>query len=185
MRVSELLALRWEDIEDGALVIRQHVRYANGERVMVEGRKGKGGERRVELDNTTSALLRQWAVEQKRLRLRSPMWRDRGLVMTSRQSQGGVMGQMISATAIDRWVRDAARRAGVTELSPHGLRHTWATIALANGVPLTVVSERLGHADPSITLRVYAHLLPSADKIAADLMGRLYGDEDYRASGSN
>lgn len=178
MRVSELLALRWEDIEDGALVIRQHVRYANGERVLVEGRKGKGGERRIELDDTTSTLLRQWSVEQKRLRLRSPMWRDQGYVMTSRQARGGIMGRMLSDTAVDQWVRSAARRAGVIELSPHGLRHTWATIALTNGVPLTVVSERLGHADPSITLRVYAHLLPSADRLAADLMDTLYGDTE-------
>jgi len=41
----------------------------------------------------------------------------------------------------------------------HDLRHTWATLALSRGVPLEVVSERLGHASPTITLGIYRHLL--------------------------
>ncbi len=41
----------------------------------------------------------------------------------------------------------------------HDLRHVHATMLLLAGVPVHVVSERLGHADPSITLRVYAHVI--------------------------
>ena len=52
-----------------------------------------------------------------------------------------------------------AARAGLGRVRVHDLRHTWATLALSRGVPLEVVSERLGHASPTITLNVYRHLL--------------------------
>ena len=58
-------------------------------------------------------------------------------------------------------------------LSPHGLRHTWATIALANGVHPRVVQERLGHAHISITLQTYSHVQPTMHDDAAALVAGL------------
>jgi integrase len=56
------------------------------------------------------------------------------------------------------------------------VRHTYATIALANGVPLKVVSERLGHASTQITADIHSHVLPETDARAAEVMGAiLYG----------
>ena len=61
---------------------------------------------------------------------------------------------------------------GVPALSPHGLRHTWATIALSNGVHPRVVHERLGHAHISITLQTYSHVQPTMhDEVAALVAG--------------
>lgn len=57
----------------------------------------------------------------------------------------------------------------------HDLRHTAATLMLLGGVPVKVVSERLGHASPDITLRLYAHVLPGMQKDAAAVMDRLLG----------
>lgn len=187
MRVGDLLALRWEDIDlnAGVLTIARHARRSKERGLeFVEGRKSGAG-RRIELDSTTVSIMRAWSVEQKKIRLRSPMWRDEGLVMTVRFHTNGVMGGALSTATIRLWVEQAAKRAGVPVLSPHGLRHTWATIALTNGVPLTVVSERLGHASPRITLQTYAHLLPSADRLAASLMDQLYGDTDERDASRN
>jgi integrase len=53
------------------------------------------------------------------------------------------------------------------------LRHTHATLLLAKGVPVKVVSERLGHASPTITLQVYAHVLPGSQRDAAELFASL------------
>ena len=50
----------------------------------------------------------------------------------------------------------------------NGLRHTCATLMLLRDVPVKVVSERLGHADVALTLRVYSHVLPGMQKNAAD-----------------
>lgn len=62
----------------------------------------------------------------------------------------------------------------------HDLRHTHATLMLAKGVPVTVVSERLGHASPVITLQVYAHVLPGSQRDAAELFASLVKGGDAR-----
>ncbi len=55
----------------------------------------------------------------------------------------------------------------------HDLRHIHAALLLAKGVPVKVVSERLGHASPVITLQVYAHVLPGSQRHAAELFATL------------
>ena len=61
-------------------------------------------------------------------------------------------------------------RSGLPPIHFHDLRHTYATLALLNGVPVKVVSEVLGHKDVSTTLRTYAHVLPGMGKEAAKTM---------------
>jgi integrase len=55
----------------------------------------------------------------------------------------------------------------------HDLRHTHATILLLAGVPVHVVSQRLGHASPVVTMTVYAHVLPGNQREAANLFAQL------------
>jgi integrase len=59
-------------------------------------------------------------------------------------------------------------KAGIKDASLHTLRHTHASHLISNGVPITVVSERLGHADVNITLSIYSHMLPTDDARAAE-----------------
>jgi integrase len=66
--------------------------------------------------------------------------------------------------------------ANVRRITFHGLRHTSATLLLADGEPVHIVSERLGHRDVSVTLNIYAHALPHHARAAADRIGTLlYG----------
>ncbi len=58
----------------------------------------------------------------------------------------------------------------------HDLRHIHATTLLLAGVPVHVVAARLGHADPAITLRVYAHVIRSAEIAAADVFARVMNE---------
>ena len=58
-------------------------------------------------------------------------------------------------------------RGGLAGVSLHSLRHSCASIALAGGVPIAVVAERLGHADQNITLSIYSHALPAHKRAAA------------------
>jgi integrase len=68
------------------------------------------------------------------------------------------------------------KRAGVRRITFHGLRHTCATLLLGAGVPVKVVSERLGHSKITMTLDIYAHALPSMQEDAAVQLGSLmYG----------
>jgi integrase-like protein len=73
----------------------------------------------------------------------------------------------VSGTALDESnVRKAFNRildaADLHRRGPHQMRHTFASLLLQDGAPITYVSQQLGHKDPSITLRVYAHWLPDA-----------------------
>lgn len=57
----------------------------------------------------------------------------------------------------------------------HDLRHLHASILLAEGMPVREVSQRVGHANTTTTMNIYAHVLEGADQAAADAMGRLLG----------
>jgi integrase len=67
------------------------------------------------------------------------------------------------------------KASGLSKIRLHDLRHTHATLALTSGIPVHVVSARLGHANASITRNVYAHLLPTSDEEAAERVAVLVG----------
>jgi integrase len=72
-----------------------------------------------------------------------------------------------------RYFAQIIAAAGVRPITPHGLRHSTATLLLGAGVPVQVVAQRLGHADVTMTLNVYAHALPDAQRDAASKLDAL------------
>lgn len=66
-----------------------------------------------------------------------------------------------------------AKRAGLPLLTPHGLRHTHASHALAAGVDLKTVSARLGHSTIALTANTYSHVMPAGDRAAAESVASL------------
>ncbi|HKD77521.1 MAG TPA: site-specific integrase, partial [Ktedonobacterales bacterium] len=68
------------------------------------------------------------------------------------------------------------QRLGLPDMRFHDLRHTCATLLLSRGVNIKVVSEMLGHSDIGITLRVYGHVLPHMQDIAAREMDDIFAD---------
>jgi integrase len=82
--------------------------------------------------------------------------------------------------AIDPWnfgspVRDLIHRSGITPITLHGLRDTHASLCAKAGVPLEVVSKRLGHASIGVTAACYLHVYSGRDADAADAFERLVG----------
>jgi integrase len=76
-------------------------------------------------------------------------------------------GKMRSPRPISKEFARESAAAGVAHVTFHGLRHTHITHLLRSGVPVHVVSARAGHANPSITLNIYAHMLPGQQEGAA------------------
>jgi integrase len=72
-------------------------------------------------------------------------------------------------------VLDCIKRAKVTPITLHGLRDTHASLCAQAGVPIEIVSQRLGHASIGITVERYLHVYSSRDAEAADAFGRLVG----------
>jgi integrase len=96
-----------------------------------------------------------------------PAWVDTGLVFT--REDGPTSTLSTSPSGFARLVCDA----GLPPITLHGVRHSYATAALAAGEPLKVVSERLGHASTSTTANLYQHVLPSMDERTANAVASL------------
>ena len=99
-----------------------------------------------------------------------PAWSDSGYVFTTE------VGEPLRPATVSLAFERAVGRAKLPAIRLHDLRHVSATLALLAGVPVHVVSARLGHADPAITLRVYSHCLPTSQRDAAARIGaQIYG----------
>lgn len=82
-------------------------------------------------------------------------------------------GSPIHPERFTKWFYRRARAAGLPKIRLHDVRHSYATAALAAGIPAKVVSERLGHANIAITMDTYSHVLPGLDAQAAGTVARL------------
>jgi integrase len=89
---------------------------------------------------------------------------DRGLVICAEN------GSPIHPQSFSHAFAKAIARAGLRKIRLHDLRHTHATIAVKAGVPVKVISERLGHESPAFTLKQYAHVVPGMQAEAAELI---------------
>jgi integrase len=80
---------------------------------------------------------------------------------------GNLEGGPLRPSAISSDWGDVAERLGVPEVTFHGLRHTHASQLIAGNVDIVTISKRLGHAKPSVTLAIYAHMFHTDDSKAA------------------
>src|SRR5207249_10887606 len=125
-------------------------------------------------DSETVAILREHRRQQAEERLSAgSAWNDSGgLVFTNRWGEP-LYPDTVSAlmTKLINGYNSSATppAAPLPHSRLHDLRHLHATTLLLAGVPVHVVAARLGHADPAITLRVYAHVIRSAEAAAADI----------------
>ncbi|WP_164704547.1 tyrosine-type recombinase/integrase [Blastococcus litoris] len=177
MRRGEALALRWRDIDldAGRLAVRRSlgvIKTKGAGQQLVEGPTKTGQSRVVDLDAGTVAALR--AYRTARNEVAGDLIRD-GALLFSNLDGSPRHPERFSRQFVAHLSR--ARQALGCEQLPairlHDLRHTHASLLLADGVPVKVVSERLGHANATITLTVYQHVHPGMGREAADRFAAL------------
>jgi integrase len=88
----------------------------------------------------------------------------------------GADGSPPNREAFSKLFRKLSEEAGLPVIRLHDLRHSYATNALADGIPVKVLSQRIGHADVGVTLSVYAHVMPGDDEEAARRADALLAD---------
>ena len=163
MRQGELLGLRWQDIDldRGVCRVVQAVPTVhNG--IEFTPPKTASGRRTIALDNTCVVALREHRTRQNERRLATgAAWQDYDLVIPST-----IGTPLNNSNVYHRFIKLTAE-AGLPRIPFHGLRHTHATLLMQAGVHPKVVSERLGHADISLTLSTYSHVLPQMQEEAA------------------
>ena len=169
LRRGELCGLRWSDVDlDGAtLTVRQqHVEV--GRAIVVGEPKTKAGARLVALDAGTVAVLRTHRAAQAVERLAwGAGYTDLGLVFARED------GTALRPEYVTRHFLALSADAGLPRIVLHGLRHTWATHALAAGVDLLVVSRHLGHSSLALTADTYTRVLPEVSRQAAELVAAM------------
>ncbi len=155
LRRGELLGLKWEDVDldRGDLQVRRQVSRINGE-VVEAPLKTKNAYRTLPLAEDTVSVLK----EQRRKVGNSP-W-----VFPSPN------GGPISPDSVLHMLHRVLKRAGLPKVRFHDLRHTFATLALQNGVDVKTVSGMLGHFSAGFTLDTYAHITSAAQRQAAQTM---------------
>ena len=153
MRRGELLGLRWGDIDvHAAAPVREPLADLGRLRAPRTRGKTNNSRRWIDLDNVTVAVLVRW---RNALAGRArPRDRRRRLRVLHVEGRAG------ASRSVDTALRSSGPAAPVPRLRLHDLRHTHATLLLKAGVPIKVVSERLGHATPGFTMATYQHVLP-------------------------
>jgi integrase len=169
MRRGEVLGLRWVDVDlDLARVAVRQTLVLAGRQVVTSEPKTARGRRSIALDPRTVTALRTWRAAQAAERLQwGCAWVDSGLVFTREDG----------TPLHPEWLSDAfawrVQRAGLPPIRLHDLRHTHASLGLAAGVPVKVMSERLGHTSSSFTADAYQHVTPALEEQAAATVARL------------
>ena len=169
MRTGEVLGLRWEDVDlpSARITVGRSLYRLGGQWTAAEP-KTQAGRRIIELPGKAVIALRKQRLRLKEWRLQAgPYWQEMGLVFTT--STGRPLGR----TFIRQSLRTACQKVGVPLLTPHGFRHSSASLLIASGVSVTAVASRLGHANPAITTRIYAHAVRGADEQAAQTMQQI------------
>lgn len=170
LRRGEALALRWPDLDLDARVLqvdrkRGNLSYAGG-RLMFTAPKTPGSSAGVGLSHRVVAALRRQAARQDAERAEwGEAYSDDGLVF-ARENGAPLRPEWV----LDRF-HELTSAAGLPKVRIHDLRHLAATLMLANGVPLALVSKTLRHSKTGITADLYSHLTVEAAHAASDGLG--------------
>ena len=171
-RRGEILGLRWSDLDRQAASLdlgRQTVTVMQGQLVWQQEGKTDAATRTIALDTTTLEVLDEHQRRQRFERdVAGSAWVEhpRGPLMFA-----DPLGGPIRPDSFYRWFVRLTREIDAPPLDVHGLRHSYATAAyMRAGVSPEVLSQRLGHSDVNITLSLYAHVRPSDDRDAANLV---------------
>jgi integrase len=168
LRRGELLGLRWQDLDldAGRLMVRQSLVMLKG-KSLIQAPKSKAALRSVLLTPDAVGAMRAHKIRQAERELASAHWQQTGFVFTT-----GI-GTALSPRNVGRSFEESIARAGVPKVRLHDLRHCNASLDLSTGTSVKAVAARLGHSDPSITLRTYAHVMPQEETAAEERLGVL------------
>ena len=165
---GEVLGLRWKDVDfNGARISVRQALVAVAYKIITSTPKNHHA-RVIDLDEGTVSQLR---AHRQRQQIDREEWgtdyQDNDLVFC--KEDGSPIHPHTFSQAFERLVAKMDLRT----IRLHDLRHTHATIALKAGVPIKVISERLGHENPAFTMKQYAHVIPGMQAEAAALTARL------------
>lgn len=171
MRVGEIGALDWThvDFEKATLRIERSAACISGQGVILKDTKTEAGRRTISIPQQVVLLLRQLKAEENCNRLKlGKTWVDSGAVFTQWN------GARQHPDTMSSWFQKFLKRNDLPHIRFHDLRHSGASLLLnIMGMPTQIVTDRLGHSSPAITMAFYSHGYEQKDRAAADGLGEL------------
>lgn len=167
LRRGELLGLEWSDIDfnNATITIKRTSQYTAEKGIYTDTTKTEQSKRCISIPQMLVDLLKSYRLElmQRKFALGS-QWVDSDRLFI--QWNGSPMHPNTPYQQLHKLLK----KYNLPIVSLHSLRHTNATVLIANGTDIRTVSGRLGHSQASTTLNIYAHLLQNADRTAADVV---------------
>ena len=171
-RRGEIVGLKWDDIDlvNHRLYVRRSIYKPHGEKAFEKPPKTRNSLRNMTIPQRLVDTLTEYKeYQQQYAELIGDKWNNLNYVFT--EVDGHVMNPQTPTKQFDHFLK----RHNIRHLKFHGLRHTSATMLLANGCDIKTVSMRLGHSDLDTT-NIYVHSIAESDKGAADTFDRIYTD---------
>lgn len=174
LRRGEFLGIEWSDINwvQKSIRICRTSQYLPGHGVYTDNTKNQSSQRIVMIsDQIIRMLQEQYQWQQLQKKALGDAWVDSGRVITMPN------GRPMRPDHFSSYFKKVIKDSGLPDIHLHSLRHTYATLCIANGEALTAVAEQLGHANIATTAKIYAHVIKSAQVSATNTIGDLF-DED-------
>ncbi len=166
-RCGELLGLKWSDIDfkNNLISVNKSMLYLPKVGTFEDSTKNTSSERVIKVSDIVIKVLKyhkaQQEIEKNRI---GDKWNETGCVFTKWD------GTPFNPDTLSRWFNKFIKRNNLPDVCIHSLRHTNATLLIANGVNLTTVANRLGHANANTTTKIYAHAIKTADEMAVAVL---------------
>lgn len=165
LRRGELCGLEWSDIDfiNNKLSVRHTSLYSPEKGIFVDTPKTKKSMRTITLPTQAAIMLKEYRFWQENNAAElGESWQTSNRLFTSWN------GSPVHPDTLSSWFHSFVKRKKLPDICLHSLRHTSASLLIAAGTPLKVVSDRLGHGSLSTTGNIYVHQIQSAEAAAAE-----------------
>lgn len=170
IREGEAAGLRWSDIdfENKVINIEREVMYIPKVGLRITPPKSANSIRSVFIPQKLCDKLKEYqSIQAKDISDRGDLYQNDGYIVSKFD------GTPVHASTIRKWIKNACQFCEVPYITVHGLRHTYASIAIAKGADIRTTAAQLGHSQPSLTLNTYANPQNEAKRRVADLFDSL------------
>ena len=176
-RRGEVAGLKWEEIDfkTGKVNICRNAQYTKEKGVYI-GTPKSNKSREIIINAPVLQVLKEWKRQQTLIYFGQGKSTD-GFCFTQNE------GELMNPNTITEYIRNFGKRYDIRGLKPHALRHTMATLSIANGADVVSVSKKLGHCNPSVTLNIYSHANEEAQRRATEILAEaLYNNKNKKAN---
>ena len=170
-RRGEILGLKWDkiDFENYTINISNCILYSSERGVYEDTPKTPKSKRTISLPKETIELLMQYKTHQLRARLSlGTYYKNQNFVFTQDN------GNPLHPDSVTTYLKRFSKKYNLPHINAHAFRHTMASMLYYNGVDTVSISNRLGHAQPSTTANIYAHVIENSDKKNAAILSDVF-----------